>query len=168
MRTKFTIYDLQPRREGAKMPKRRLIHLIASKQINPRISSGNVEIGQVSYDHNLLKTEVPRKMQCNIWYPAHKAAMDPKEAIQRCPLSSFVLINKIPRWHEDLHCWCLNFNRRVIVASVKNFQLISPMRDQEVILQFGKIKKDVFTMDYRQPLSAFQAFVICLISFGTK
>jgi tubby and related proteins len=42
------------------------------------------------------------------------------------------------------------------------------MRDQEVILQFGKIKKDVFTMDQRQPLSAFQAFAICLTSFGTK
>jgi tubby and related proteins len=150
------------------MPKRRPIHLIAIKQINSCISSGDVEIAQVSYVHNLLKTEVPTKMLCNIRYTAHEADMDPKEAIQHCPLCSFVLINKIPRWHEDLHCWCLNFNRCVIVASVKNFQLISPMRDQEVVLQFGKIKKDVFTMDYRQPLSAFQAFVICLISFGTK
>jgi hypothetical protein len=42
------------------------------------------------------------------------------------------------------------------------------MRDQEVILQFGKIKKDVFTMDQRQPLSVFQAFAICLTNFGTK
>jgi tubby and related proteins len=94
--------------------------------------------------------------------------MDLKEAIQHCPLCSFVLINKLPRRHEDLHCWCLNFNRRVVVASVKNFQLISPMCDQEVILQFEKNKKDVFTMDYHQPLSTFQAFVICLTSFGTK
>jgi hypothetical protein len=62
MNTKFTIYDLQPRREGAKMPKRRPIHLIAIKQINSRISSGDVEIAQVSYGHNLLKTEVPTKM----------------------------------------------------------------------------------------------------------
>jgi hypothetical protein len=104
MRTKFTIYDLQPRREGSKTPKRRPSHLIASKQINPHIFSGDVEIGQVSYDHNLLKTEVPRKMLCNIRYPAHEAAMDPKEAIQRCPLCSFVLINKIPRWHDALYC----------------------------------------------------------------
>jgi tubby and related proteins len=42
------------------------------------------------------------------------------------------------------------------------------MCDQEVILQFGKNRKDVFTMDYHQPLSTFQAFVICLTSFGTK
>ncbi|XP_024362543.1 tubby-like F-box protein 6 [Physcomitrium patens] len=38
----------------------------------------------------------------------------------------------------------------------------------KVLLQFGKIGKDMFTMDYRYPLSAFQAFAICLSSFDTK
>ncbi|WVZ87789.1 hypothetical protein U9M48_034372 [Paspalum notatum var. saurae] len=37
-----------------------------------------------------------------------------------------------------------------------------------VILQFGKVARDTFTMDYRYPLSAFQAFAICLTSFDTK
>ncbi|XP_038716425.1 tubby-like F-box protein 5 isoform X2 [Tripterygium wilfordii] len=88
-----------------------------------------------------------------------------------------VLKNKAPRWHEHLQCWCLNFKGRVTVASVKNFQLVAatdscenvPAAEQErVILQFGKIGKDIFTMDYRYPLSAFQAFAICLSSFDTK
>lgn len=88
-----------------------------------------------------------------------------------------VLKNKAPRWHEQLQCWCLNFHGRVTVASVKNFQLVAaidPSRpgaqvDQDaVLLQFGKVGKDMFTMDYRYPLSAFQAFAICLTSFGTK
>ncbi|KAH9309318.1 hypothetical protein KI387_037229 [Taxus chinensis] len=88
-----------------------------------------------------------------------------------------ILKNKAPRWHEQLQCWCLNFHGRVTVASVKNFQLVAavdPSRpgaqvDQDVVLlQFGKVGKDMFTMDYRQPLSAFQAFAICLTSFGTK
>ncbi|OWM80851.1 hypothetical protein CDL15_Pgr006882 [Punica granatum] len=90
---------------------------------------------------------------------------------------SLVLKNKAPRWHEQLQCWCLNFKGRVTVASVKNFQLVAasegggiiPVSEQEsVILQFGKIGKDIFTMDYRYPLSAFQAFAICLSSFDTK
>uniref|UniRef100_A0A452Z779 Tubby C-terminal domain-containing protein n=1 Tax=Aegilops tauschii subsp. strangulata TaxID=200361 RepID=A0A452Z779_AEGTS len=34
-----------------------------------------------------------------------------------------VLRNKVPRWHEQLQCWCLNFRGRVTIASVKNFQL---------------------------------------------
>ncbi|KAJ0508985.1 putative transcription factor TUBBY family [Helianthus annuus] len=95
-----------------------------------------------------------------------------------------VLKNKSPRWHEQLQCWCLNFRGRVTIASVKNFQLIAappaagtsqsvpqplphPEHDK-VILQFGKVGKDMFTMDYRYPLSAFQAFAICLSSFDTK
>lgn len=88
-----------------------------------------------------------------------------------------ILKNKAPRWHEQLQCWCLNFRGRVTVASVKNFQLVaagdplhqgSSPEQYPVILQFGKIGKDIFTMDYRFPLSAFQAFAICLSSFDTK
>ncbi|KAG5000574.1 hypothetical protein JHK87_021646 [Glycine soja] len=94
-----------------------------------------------------------------------------------------VLKNKPPRWHEQLQCWCLNFRGRVTVASVKNFQLIAatqpaagaptpsqpaPLEHDKIILQFGKVGKDMFTMDYRYPLSAFQAFAICLSSFDTK
>ncbi|KAG8043988.1 hypothetical protein GUJ93_ZPchr0458g22610 [Zizania palustris] len=109
-----------------------------------------------------------------------------------------ILRNKAPRWHEQLQCWCLNFRGRVTVASVKNFQLIaaapqpasepshagqaaqhqthssqpssssSSSNHDTVILQFGKVAKDMFTMDYRYPLSAFQAFAICLTSFDTK
>uniref|UniRef100_A0A0E0MJY8 Tubby-like F-box protein n=1 Tax=Oryza punctata TaxID=4537 RepID=A0A0E0MJY8_ORYPU len=97
-----------------------------------------------------------------------------------------ILRNKAPRWHEQLQCWCLNFKGRVTVASVKNFQLVAatqpaagaptpsqpapppPPEHDKVILQFGKVAKDMFTMDYRYPLSAFQAFAICLSSFDTK
>ncbi|XP_041015468.1 tubby-like F-box protein 8 isoform X2 [Juglans microcarpa x Juglans regia] len=98
-------------------------------------------------------------------------------------LRPLVLKNKSPRWHEQLQCWCLNFRGRVTVASVKNFQLIAatqpaagaptpsqpaPPEHDKIILQFGKVGKDMFTMDYRYPLSAFQAFAICLSSFDTK
>ncbi|GER47865.1 tubby like protein 1 [Striga asiatica] len=106
-----------------------------------------------------------------------------------CGERPLVLKNKPPRWHEQLQCWCLNFRGRVTVASVKNFQLIAagppapapPPQQQngpsssssssdhdKIILQFGKVGKDMFTMDYRYPLSAFQAFAICLSSFDTK
>lgn len=86
-----------------------------------------------------------------------------------------VLKNKPPKWHEQLQSWCLNFNGRVTVASVKNFQLMvssegGPARHkaEKLILQFGKIENNLFTMDYRYPLSAFQAFSICLSSFDPR
>ena len=95
-----------------------------------------------------------------------------KERVSSPPL---VLKNKPPRWHEQLQCWCLNFRGRVTVASVKNFQLIAANQPQtqsdgpdKILLQFGKVGKDMFTMDFRYPLSAFQAFAICLSSFDTK
>lgn len=102
----------------------------------------------------------------------------PRMDLERDDMSDpLILKNKAPRWHEQLQCWCLNFRGRVTVASVKNFQLVaaaepcqnvSLAEQEKVILQFGKIGKDIFTMDYRYPLSAFQAFAICLSSFDTK
>ncbi|CAD6261597.1 unnamed protein product [Miscanthus lutarioriparius] len=52
-------------------------------------------------------------------------------------------------------------------ASVPSSSSSSHAHDP-VILQFGKVGRDMFTMDYRYPLSAFQAFAICLTSFDTK
>jgi tubby-related protein 1 len=102
------------------------------------------------------------------------------ETFSSGPLASqkdglLVLKNKAPRWHEQLQCWCLNFHGRVTVASVKNFQLVASPENgpagpehEKIILQFGKVGKDLFTMDFRYPISAFQAFALCLSSFDTK
>nr|CAD1833357.1 unnamed protein product [Ananas comosus var. bracteatus] len=77
--------------------------------------------------------------------------------------AKLVLKNKAPRWHEQLQCWCLNFRGRVTVASVKNFQLVASeengpasQEEEKVILQFGKVGKDLFTMDYRYPYRHFR------------
>ena len=55
------------------------------------------------------------------------------------------------------------------------FQLVSEEEEeavdnskQKVLLQFGNVGKDTFTMDYRYLHSAFQAFAICLSSFDTE
>ncbi|KAM0938587.1 putative transcription factor TUBBY family [Dioscorea sansibarensis] len=173
--TNFTIYDSRPPYDGAKASSRRASRRFASKQISPQVPAGNFEIGQVSYKFNLLKSRGPRRMVCSIHCPpAQEATTD----LQKPKAQNFVILkNKAPRWHEHLQCWCLNFHGRVTVASVKNFQLVATadpsqpggIGDEEtVLLQFGKVGDDLFTMDYRQPLSAFQAFAICLTSFGTK
>lgn len=112
--------------------------------------------------------------------PFFRSKSNRVEHILSGPLASpkdgvLVLKNKAPRWHEQLQCWCLNFHGRVTVASVKNFQLVASPENgpagpehEKIILQFGKVGKDLFTMDYRYPISAFQAFAICLSSFDTK
>ena len=78
------------------------------------------------------------------------------------------MINKPPKWNEQMLAYCLNFNGRVTKASVKNFQLVSSEAPDHIILQFGKVGKDTFTMDYAWPINTLQAFAICLTSFDNK
>ena len=76
--------------------------------------------------------------------------------------------NKSPAWNEQLGAFCLNFNGRVTEASVKNFQLVEADESDDVVCQFGKISDNEFTMDYKYPMSALQAFAVCLTSFDGK
>ncbi|XP_074592626.1 tubby-like F-box protein 1 [Curcuma longa] len=166
--TKFKIYDSRAPSNGAKVSTHPASRRFASKQVSPQVPATNFEIGQVHYKFNLLKTKGPRRMLFTL---QRNTMVDDAES------DSVVLKNKAPRWHEHLQCWCLNFHGRVTIASVKNFQLVAAsgthgtlaVDDNEpVLLQFGKVGDDMFTMDYREPLSAFQAFAVCLTSFGTK
>lgn len=189
--TSFTIYDSQPPHCGARPSSSRASRRFASKQISPQVPAGNFEVGHVTYKFNLLKSRGPRRMVCSLKCPSSgeaspelekKTNVDSDSETKKSGSSSSasgytVLRNKAPRWHEHLQCWCLNFHGRVTVASVKNFQLVATVNhrqqggkgdEETVLLQFGKVGDDTFTMDFRQPLSAFQAFAICLTSFGTK
>lgn len=191
--TNFTVYDSQPPHNGAKPSNGKASRRFASKQISPQVPAGNFEVGHVSYKFNLLKSRGPRRMVSTLRCPSSSPSSSSSAGLSSdqkpCDVtkimkkpnkdgSSFTILkNKAPRWHEHLQCWCLNFHGRVTVASVKNFQLVATVDqsqpsgkgdEETVLLQFGKVGDDTFTMDYRQPLSAFQAFAICLTSFGTK
>ena len=81
--------------------------------------------------------------------------------------------NKPPRWNDHVSAYVLNFNGRVTMASVKNFQLIERDDDDEgvdatTVLQFGRVSTETFNMDLRHPLSPLQAFALCLSSFDYK
>lgn len=76
--------------------------------------------------------------------------------------------NKPPKWNEQIGAFVLNFNKRVTLASVKNFQLVTHDESDHVYLQFGRVGKEVFSMDVRFPLSPLQAFAVSLSSFDYK
>ncbi|KAI9144910.1 tubby C-terminal-like domain-containing protein [Paraphysoderma sedebokerense] len=83
---------------------------------------------------------------------------------------SIVLMkNKLPKYNPALKTYCLNFGGRVTVPSVKNFQLIvdhPSSSDSKVHLQFGRIAKDSFTLDARNPLTPLIGFAVCLSTFN--
>jgi len=76
--------------------------------------------------------------------------------------------NKAPKWNDKIGAYVLNFNKRVTEASVKNFQLCNASDPDTVYLQFGRVGRDAFNVDFRHPLSAYQAFAVCLSSFDYK
>lgn len=78
------------------------------------------------------------------------------------------MINKPPKWNDTVRAFVLNFNGRVTMASVKNFQLVTPEDHERIVLQFGRVGKDLFTMDFQWPLSPLQAFGICVSAFDDK
>lgn len=78
------------------------------------------------------------------------------------------LHNKAPVWNDDTHSYVLNFHGRVTQASVKNFQIVHANDPDYIVMQFGRVEDDVFTLDYSYPLCALQAFAIGLSSFDSK
>jgi tubby-related protein 1 len=163
--------------------------------INPKDSEGDevsgtnsqirCELGAVMYAANVLGSRGPRKMQVSLpgldengniikWRdgtgPQNGTGHD--DMLTRMKDRNFrdmlYLINKPPRWNEQVGAYVLNFNGRVTMASVKNFQLVDPEEQNTVVLQFGRVGKDEFTMDLQYPMSPYQAFALTLSSFDSK
>jgi tubby-related protein 1 len=97
---------------------------------------------------------------------------DSKSLVERFksknPEGVIELHNKTPVWDDDSQSYLLNFHGRVTQTSVKNFQVIHHSNEDCIIMQFGRVSDDVFTLDYRYPLCALQAFGIALSSFDNK
>lgn len=162
--TQFTVYD------NGKSPRRFSI----GDGTTPR-----QELAAVLYDTNVLGFKGPRKMTVIIpgmtlnhervtIYP-----QDDSEGLIECwkakNMDNLIeLHNKTPVWNDDTQSYVLNFHGRVTQASVKNFQIVHDSDPEYVVMQFGRVAEDVFTMDYRYPMCALQAFAIALSSFDGK
>ncbi|GAA5799860.1 tubby protein-like protein [Helicostylum pulchrum] len=137
------------------------------------------ELGAVLYDPNILGFKGPRKMTILM----HALTRDGKRSEYRPVKESemllskyrdggardlLVLHNKSPQWNEETQSFVLNFNGRVTQASVKNFQIVHDNDLDYIVMQFGRVERDSFTMDYKYPMCLLQAFSIALTSFDAK
>ncbi|XP_072945339.1 protein king tubby [Epargyreus clarus] len=137
------------------------------------------ELAAVVYDTNVLGFKGPRKMTVILpgMTPDRQrvtiAPQDDSETLlERWKAQNLddivVLHNKTPVWNDETQSYVLNFHGRVTQASVKNFQIVHDSEPDYVVMQFGRISEDIFTMDFRYPLCALQAFGIALSSFDSK
>ena len=103
----------------------------------------------------------------------HTAKYPPHTNVNTPHVTHYAFVNKPPTWNEVLGAYTLNFRGRVTVASIKNFQLLPTHAiDQthiahEAIMQFGKVGKDTFHIDFAAPFSPLQAFAVALSSFSS-
>ncbi|XP_012255738.2 protein king tubby [Athalia rosae] len=163
--TQFTVFD-----NGYSLMKSEK----REERTNPR-----QELAAVVYDTNVLGFKGPRKMTVII-----PGMTSDQQRVQICPREDcetllecwkmknmdnlIELHNKTPAWNDDTQSYVLNFHGRVTQASVKNFQVVHDSDVDYVVMQFGRVAEDLFTMDYRFPLCALQAFAIALSSFDSK
>jgi tubby-related protein 1 len=147
------------------------------------LSEIRCELGVILYAANTsLGAKGPRKMSVyisrvdeygnplKVWQPMKKD----DESISTClkteksTIDKVVLLeNKPPSWNNDVKASVLNFNGRVTMASVKNFQLCTHDNEKQ-IMQFGRVGDNEFILDVRWPMSLLQAFSIALSSFDSK
>ena len=135
-------------------------------------SSERCELGAVVYTANVLGSRGPRKMQAavpKLDRDGKSRSIDVLAKLKAQDKNDITYtINKPPRWNDQVGAYVLNFNGRVTMASVKNFQLVQPDDQDAILLQFGRVGKDEFTMDFQWPMTPFQAFAITLSSFDSK
>ncbi|XP_030255196.1 tubby protein homolog isoform X2 [Sparus aurata] len=163
--TKFTVYD------GGENPEK--------KPFVKESESVRQELAAICYETNVLGFKGPRKMTVII--PGmtendERVSIQPKHELETLLVRHannntdklVTLVNKSPSWNEQTQSYVLNFHGRVTQASVKNFQIIHPDNEDYIVMQFGRVAEDVFSMDYTFPMCALQAFAITLSSFDGK
>ncbi|KAJ1656657.1 hypothetical protein IWQ61_003810 [Dispira simplex] len=137
------------------------------------------ELCAVLYEPNILGFKGPRKM--TLILPAvnrdgtrqhHRPGKDDVSLVEMyrstCNPSLLILHNKVPQWNEESHSYVLNFNGRVVLASVKNFQIVSANSLDYIVLQCGRVSGNTFTLDFQYPITPLQAFGIALCSIDDK
>ncbi|KAI5189538.1 tubby [Nematocida sp. AWRm77] len=78
------------------------------------------------------------------------------------------LVNKQPYYNLESNSYVLNFNGRVTLPSVRNFQIIHPRDTSYITMIFGKTGENEYVLDYTYPWSALEAFSVALSSMGIK
>ncbi|XP_034529854.1 tubby-related protein 3 isoform X2 [Notolabrus celidotus] len=166
MGTKFTVYDngTNPcKNPGALLEE----------------SNKRQELAAICYETNVLGFKGPRKMTVIIpgmnmnFERVPVRPPNEQESLlsrwQNHTLENLIeLHNKAPVWNDDTQSYVLNFHGRVTQASVKNFQIVHDNDPDYIVMQFGRVAEDIFTLDYNYPMCALQAFAIGLSSFDSK
>ena len=125
------------------------------------------EICAVQYDMNIMG-RVPNSMQ--IYVPRKSERVYSMEKHRKTRNGVYACRTRKPKWSDRNQSWTMDFRGRCKVASKKNFLIVcDDIKDSDqVLLLFGKMKKDMFSLDFRAPFSVAAALGSVLPSFAKK
>ncbi|KAJ2598581.1 hypothetical protein GGF39_002589 [Coemansia sp. RSA 1721] len=132
------------------------------------------EVGSILYEVNILGKKGPRKMTVLVYATGQTASSrDTRSLAERYKQneddpSVIVLCNRIPEWCEESEAYVLDFGGRVRIPSVKNFQLVHPEENDYMVLQFGRVGQNSFTLDLKFPMTPLLALGIAVSSMDRK
>lgn len=137
----------------------------------------NIENLYIEYECHFLRYRKPRSFivaytENSIFYNKNKfnkKNMNIKNLYKNGKFNNLIVLhNKKPIFCVETNSYVLNFNGRVTLPSVKNFQLIHPMDPSFISLTFGRVDRDEFVLDFQYPWTHIQAFAIALSSLDSK
>lgn len=97
------------------------------------IYKSNEQVAAILYETNIFGLKGPRKMTI-ILPPVSESCNDLLKKFKQNSDQVVVLRNKQPMWNEESDSFVLNFEGRVTLASVKNFQIVP---DLDLGISFG-------------------------------
>ncbi|KJH52933.1 Tub family protein [Dictyocaulus viviparus] len=146
--------DFNPKRDRASINKMRAQMKELLRRVNEiekKVGSGDVR----SEVRQLMRTL--EEMKCALGEgPVPKAST-------ATPI--ITMHNKTPFWNEHNQVYQLDFGGRVTQESAKNFQV---EMDGKQVLQFGRVEGGAYTLDFRRPFAATQAFAVALASITQR
>ncbi|XP_053569203.1 tubby protein homolog [Bombina bombina] len=145
---------------------------------NVQLSKIRQELAAITYETNVLGFLGPRKMTVTIpEMNSNGERISIKSQNEQESLLSLKkagnptvvqLESKKPIFNTETMTYELNFNGRDTQKSVKNFQLIHPNYPEDTVMQFSRKDDNKFNLDFKYPLSPFQAFSIALSCLDKK
>eukprot|EP00455_Lapot_gusevi_P057334 TRINITY_DN973_c0_g1_i1.p1 TRINITY_DN973_c0_g1~~TRINITY_DN973_c0_g1_i1.p1 ORF type:complete len:503 (-),score=90.46 TRINITY_DN973_c0_g1_i1:141-1649(-) len=124
--------------------------------------------GMIIYERNILGNQ-PRSFQIVLPKAGVEENLNISGDYYQNDLSRLmVLKNKPPVWNQEIEAYTLDFMSYVKLPSKKNFQLVTEDNLDKLYLMFGKIERDVFHIDFINPITILQAFAIALSSLDRK
>jgi len=74
------------------------------------------------------------------------------------------LHTRLPEWDDEVESLVLNFKKRSVESSPRNFMLCDADQNGSIVLQHAKLSQNTWCLDFSFPLSTVQAFSVAMSS----